>query len=83
MTRKAFACEVEAGRHSGRRLRPTVSLLTWLTARLYLRHAGLSPAGGEFTMGIRSSSWRSSQAGDPPIGRHVPPQSPYLAIPGG
>jgi formate dehydrogenase major subunit len=48
---KAFVCEVEAGRHSGRSLRPTVRLVTWPTRTLIPDTPASAQPEGEFTHG--------------------------------
>jgi formate dehydrogenase major subunit len=48
---KSFACQVRAGRHSGRTLRPTVSLVTWPTRTPVPGTPASAQPEGEFTHG--------------------------------
>jgi formate dehydrogenase major subunit len=48
---KSFACQVEAGRHNGRKLRPTVSLVTWPKRTSIPDTPASAQPEGEFTHG--------------------------------
>ena len=48
---KGFACQVEAGRQSGRTLRPTVPLVTWPTRTPIPDTPASAQPEGEFTHG--------------------------------
>ena len=66
---KSFACQVEAGRHSGRTLRPTVSLVTWPTRAPIPDTPESAQPEGISPMGIRELELAElTQASDPPIG---------------